>query len=198
VCVMGGQFRPTKTRRSLWISLLLLVYVLSPLVTAELNGDVIPMPNGVLQSVGLYDGISSVIMQAVIVIPFVLGRNILTTGRSIKQIFRCFAIAGLFYSLPMLFETRMSPQLQIWIYGFMPGEFYQQAREGSFRPTVFMGHGLITAFFLVTCVIASGALWRVNAKINSVKAGNLTAYLTSVLFLTKSFGAILYALAIIL
>lgn len=196
-CILSGQFRPAKIRKSGWINLLLLVFIFSPLVTAQLNGDVIPLPNGVLPSVGLYDGVSSVISQCVILIPFILGRNILTTERSTEQIFRSLAIAGLFYSLPMLFEIRMSPQLQAWIYGFMPGEFYQQAREGSFRPTVFMGHGLIAAFFLVTCAIASSTLWRLKADISGVKAGTLTAYLSSVLFLTKSFGAVLYALAFV-
>ncbi len=196
-CILSGRLKSANPWRPGLVDVLLFVFVLSPLITAMLNGDVIPLPNGVLPSVGLYDGLSSVISQCVVVIPFVLGRSILTTERSTEQIFRCFAVAGLLYSLPMLFEIRMSPQLQAWIYGFMPGEFYQEARDGTFRPTVFMGHGLIAAFFAMTCAVASCVLWRVRATVKGVEAGPLTVYLTSMLVLTKSFGAILYALFLI-
>jgi hypothetical protein len=193
-CIVGGLLRPANSRKLSLVDVLMLSFVVSPLITAMLNGDVIPKPDGVLPSVGLYDGVSSVISQTIVVIPFILGRNILTTEASTEQILYCLVLAGLFYSLPMLFEIRMSPQLQAWIYGFMPGDFYQEARDGSFRPTVFMGHGLVAAFFTVTCALASCILWRVRAAVRDVNAKILTLYLTSVLLLSKSFGASLYAL----
>ena len=87
---------------------------------------------------------SAVVGQCLVLIPFILGSRILTSSNSNEQIIRNLTLAGLFYSLAMLFEIRMSPQLQNWIYGFTPGEFYQQARGDTFRPIVFMGHGLAT------------------------------------------------------
>ena len=59
-------------------------------------------------------------------------------------------IAGLVYSLPMLFEVRFSPQLHYWFYGYYPSDFIQGMRDGGFRPMVFMGHGLLAAFFTMT------------------------------------------------
>lgn len=60
--------------------------------------------------------------------------------------FRFLVIAGLIYTVPMLYEIRMSPQLHTIFYGYFPHSFGQQARGGGFRPVVFMGHGLLVGF----------------------------------------------------
>jgi hypothetical protein len=157
------------------------------------NGDLIVVPNGVLPSVGLYDGASSVLSQCIVVIPFIFARQILTSPQSNEQILRYLSVTGLLLSLPMLFEIRMSPQLQGYIYGFIPGEFYQQARGETFRPILFMGHGIAVAFFAMTCAVASCTLWRAHGLVRGVNAGRITGYLAAVLALCQSFGATAYA-----
>ena len=42
-----------------------------------------------------------------------------------EEILRVLIIAGLVYSVPMLFEIRLSPQLHNWIYGYYPSQFVQ-------------------------------------------------------------------------
>ena len=73
-------------------------------------------------------------------------------------------VAGLCYSVPMLFEVRMSPQLHTWIYGYFPHSFVQQMREGGFRPVVFLGHGLLTAFFIMSAAVAAAAFWQTRTR----------------------------------
>ena len=107
-------------------------------------------------------------------------------------------VAGLVYSLPMLFEVRMSPQLHTWIYGYFPHSFAQQMREGGFRPVVFLGHGLLVAFFIMTSAVAAAAYWRTQARVGRLPAAGITAYLSGVLVLCKTLGALVYGAALVL
>ena len=93
----------------------------------------------------------------------------------------------------MLFEVRMSPQLHYWIYGYHASEFAQAMREGGFRPMVFMGHGLPMAFFAMTTAVAAAALWRTQTSVYRLPPAGVTAYLSGVLVLCKTLGALIYA-----
>src|SRR5262249_17421221 len=115
----------------------------------------------------------------------------------IAEILRVLVIAGLLYSLPMLFEIRMSPQLHTWIYGYFPHSFSQQMRDGGFRPIVFMGHGLLVAFFIMTTVVAAAAYWRTGPCVFRLHPGPITGYLSVVLVLCKTLGAVVYAAVLV-
>jgi hypothetical protein len=108
--------------------------------------------------------------------------------------FKVLAVAGLFYSLPMLFEIRMSPQLHTWIYGYFPHSFAQQFRSDGFRPVVFMGHGLLVAFFTVIVLISALALWKNKVKIHVFSAKSVSYYFLMVLVLCKSLASLAYGL----
>jgi hypothetical protein len=194
---LAGYILILRRRPRAWTSFglteaLVLTFVLSPLVTSVLNGDPIRVTHRVLPGVGLYDGISASIIQALGIIPFLLGRQLLRNPDNSEDVLRSLALAGLLYSLPMIFEVRMSPQLHTWIYGYFPHSFLQQVREGGYRPVVFLGHGLWVAFFAMTAVVASAALWRVQTRIKGLPAAAVTAYLSAVLVLCKSAGALVY------
>ena len=176
--------------------ILLLMALAGPFITSELNGDLIKFGHLTLPSIGHYEALSAAFAEFVFLLPFLLGRQILRTAADNEDILRILVIAGLIYSLPMLFEIRMSPQLNFWVYGYVPSDFIQEVRDGGFRPMVFMGHGLAVAFFAMTTVIAAAALWRLKTSIMQLPSGPITAYLSMVLLLCKSFGALVYALAL--
>jgi hypothetical protein len=175
------------------VEVLLLMCMISPFITSELNGDLVRSGPLTLPSIGHYEAASAVFAEFVLLLPFFLGRRVLTSTADNTDILRTLVAAGLIYSLPMLFEIRMSPQLNVWIYGYLPSDFLQEMREGGFRPVVFMGHGLAVAFFTMTTVVAAAALWRIQDRVLRLPSAGITAYLGVLLVLCKSFGALVYA-----
>src|SRR5262249_41170244 len=105
---------------------LVLILLLSPFITSELNSDPVRIGQIVLPGIGQYDALSAVVSQLIFFLPFILGRQVLRSSADNENILRILALAGLAYSLPMLFEIRMSPQLHTWVYGYFPHQFSQQ------------------------------------------------------------------------
>jgi hypothetical protein len=194
--------RPLLWRQFRVTEIFALVYVLSPILTSALNGDPIVVGDqvvtAVVPGVGVYDGISASLIEMLRFFgPFMLGRHLLRSATSTEDVLRSLALAGLVYSLPMLLEVRISPQLHYWVYGFNAHSFGQEIRQGGYRPTVFMIHGLVVAFFSATTVIAAAALWRSQVKILRLPPGFLAIYLATVLFLCKSVGALIYGIFLV-
>ncbi|MCK1642990.1 hypothetical protein IVA95_36885 [Bradyrhizobium sp. 157] len=183
---------PTPLTSSGFANLLLLGYFVSPFVTSILNGDPIYAADRVLPGVGLYDASSAFISQFILFSPFLVGRQIFRSTRDISDVLLVLVVAGALYSILMLFEVRMSPQLHYWIYGYYPSQFAQAIRGDGFRPMVFVGHGLLASFFLMTCLIAASAFWRLNIRTINLPPGIVAGYLGVVLLLCKSVGAFLY------
>lgn len=175
------------------VEFLLLLNVVSPIVTSQLNTDNIIIGGRFLPAVGIYDAISAAEMAMIALIPFWLGRRFLRSSEDCRNILLILTIAGLCYSIPLLFEIRFSPQLHNWVYGYYPTEFVQAMREGGFRPMVFMGHGLLAAFFLMTSFLAATTLWRSGIAVGTLRSSILAPYLGIVLLLCKSLGALMYA-----
>ena len=96
--------------------------------------------------------------------------------------------AGLWYSLLILVETRFSPQLHTWLYGFFPHSFLQQKRFGGFRAVVFLGHGLVVAMFVVVVLSSSVILWKEKIKASRFSPIAVVFYLVLVLVFCKSVG----------
>jgi len=176
---------------------LILMVLTCPFVTAELNSDPIRAGEARLPGIGHYDALSASVVQFIFFVPFLLGRQILRTSADNMEVLRALVVAGLIYSVPMLFEVRMSPQLHTWIYGYFPHSFGQQMRDGGFRPVVFMGHGLSVAFFAMTTVVAGAAFWRTGVRVFRLPPGAITAYLGVVLVLCKSLGSFVYGAALV-
>lgn len=173
--------------------LFLLGLIIGPVITSMLNTDPIRIKDTYLPGVGLYDGISAATRQVLLMLPFFIGRQFIRTSSDLEEVFRTLVIAGLLYSLPMLFEVRMSPQLNNLIYGYFPSRFLQEFRDGGFRPVVFLGHGLAVAFFTMTTVVAAATLWRTRGRFVGLRPGVITGYLSFVLLLCKTVSTFLYA-----
>jgi hypothetical protein len=177
--------------------ILILMYVIGPFVTAELNGDPVVLANQILPAESHYDAFSAVVRQLLFLLPFFLGRQLLRSSTDHQEIVRVLVFAGLLYSLPMLFEVRMSPQLHYWFYGYYPSDFVQAMRGGGFRPMAFMGHGLMAAFFVMTTAVAAAAFWRTQTRVVWLPPVGITAYLSALLVLCKSLGALVYGAALV-
>jgi hypothetical protein len=191
-CVLIARRRPRLFLGFGLPEVLILMLLVGPFITSSLNGDTITIGERVLPGVGPYDALSAVVAQLIFLLPFFLARQILRSSDDNVEILRALTIAGLAYSLPMLFEVRMSPQLHTWIYGYFPHSFAQQMRDGGFRPVVFLGHGLLVAFFIMTTAVAAAALWRTQSRILRLPAAGITAWLTGVLVLCKTMSALVY------
>jgi hypothetical protein len=179
-----------------YVEILIITLVITPFITSELNTDPVPIGRRILPGLDSYEAGSAVISQAITLIPFFLGRRFFRSGSDIEGILRVLVVAGLVYSVPSLLEVRLSPQLHTWIYGYFPHSFEQQMRDGGFRPIVFMGHGLLVAFFICTTTAAAAVFWRTKTQVARtlrLPASGITAYLGFVLVLCKTASATLYA-----
>lgn len=176
---------------------LVAIYVCSPFVTAISNPDPIVLANGVvLPAQSFYDSFSAAISQAMFLIPLLLGRAFLAGSDDIEQVLRVFVTGMLAYSLLLLFEIRMSPQLHVWIYGYASSDFVQAMRDGGFRPMVFMGHGLSAALYMMMAVVSATALWKIETGRSKRIFAGQAVFLSVVLLLSKSLGALIYALVL--
>ncbi len=176
---------------------LMVLFVVSPFATALTNGEPIPFDVGGLPGLRIYDSVAAVINQAIYVLPFFLAQRFLASEAAQREILLALMLAGLAYSVPMLIEVRLSPQLNTWIYGFFQHSFAQMMREGGFRPIVFLYHGLWVAFFAMTALVATVGLWRAASPHRRTPYFLAAGYLAVVLVLCKSLGSMLYAAALV-
>ena len=184
-----------RTGRKVIFGLLALV-IITPILTVLQNTQ--PFIDGrvFLPGLRLYDGyglISQILFQ---MIPLYLGIRYLNTREGHKVLLEVIALGGLAYTLPALLEIRLSPQLHRWVYGFFPHDFAQQVRDGGFRPVVFLNHGLMVGIFFCMSIIASVVLFREARREGRTAWTWLAAalWLTMVLFLSKSLGALVIGL----
>jgi hypothetical protein len=125
---------------------------------------------------------------------FYLGRIMFKTSRDLVSLCRLLIISTLIYSLLALFEVRMSPSLMGKVFGFNPPYSIDMAmRWGGWRPSVFFGHGIaLTAYFGLSLIMLI-AMTRARRRIGPIPMTLLCLYLTVVIVLCKSTGAIFYA-----
>lgn len=177
-----------------WLRVLTASIFIAPVFTVLTNRDAIVLPALYLPGLTNHDALSTIVNQILLVTPFFMGRQFFRTYENQLLMFKTLVIAGLFYSILMLIEIRLSPQLHTWIYGYFPHSFGQMKRFGGFRPVVFMGHGLLTAYFTVIVLICAAALWQSGEKIKRFSPLIMTFYFVVVLILCKSLAAMMYGL----
>ena len=177
-----------------WHKLVFFALIMSPFLTSITNQESYHRIDGL----SLYDGLSQSGIGFLGFLPFLLGLAYFNTPERQIMLLRFVAIAAVIYSLLVLYEIRMSPQLHALIYGYFPHSFLQQYRDGGFRAVVFMGHGLVVAMFLVVGFASIFALHK--AKIRAWRVDNrlLLFLLFVTIFLQKSFGAMAYSLIALL
>ncbi|GGI33777.1 hypothetical protein GCM10010987_76070 [Bradyrhizobium guangdongense] len=167
-------------------------YVIGAVTSSLLNSDPVIMGDRVLPGTGLYDGISGAEAAVIALVPFFLGWRFFGSASDAAHMIKGLVVAGLLYSILMLVEIRLSPQLHFWVYGYYPTDFQQEIRGSGYRPMVFTGHGLLAAIFLMTTVAASAAMSKARVSLWGVGAGKFNAYLGAILIMCKSAGSLMF------
>ena len=195
VCVVLVVHRRLEFLPQNWLGrLLMAAYVLGPFGTVLTNTDPILFEEGQIGGMKLYDSFSAVANQMIWLMPMFLGRQFLGSPEGMQALARALVLGGLAYAVPMLVEVQVSPQLNIWIYGFFQHDFFQTIRYGGYRPVVFLPHGLWVAFFTLMCLMSSVILFRAARAEARPKALIIVGFLGLMLLLCKSAGVLAYAL----
>ena len=173
-----------------FVVLLLIVNFISPMATALTNPD--PLIDGINYRPGMNfaEGVSNVMLQGMQLLPFLMGYKLLWTARGAQLWAGALVVGVLWYTIPMLIELRMSPQINVWVYGYFQHDFIQTIRYGGFRPIVFLEHPLWVAMLTMTSFLAAIALARNHPTRRNIL---IALYLGCILFLCKSAGALLQA-----
>ena len=175
---------------------LVVIFVLVPVATVLGNPEPVFYGQIGLPGLGLKDMVAQVILQFVLLIPFLLARAHLGTPEGLRELVFAIALGGLIYSVPMLIEVRLSPQINTWVYGYFQHSFEQMIRQGGFRPIVFLYHGLWAAFYTVMAFTCALALAREADERRRVLWLGAALYLGVVLVLCKSLGSLLFGAAL--
>jgi hypothetical protein len=157
----------------------------SPIATALSNG------------LGLYTGIAGLYINFMQWWVFYwAGRRYFKDSASMRKLTLMMVIGGLVYFPFMMIEVRLSPQLHRIVYGFHPHSFLQQMRNGGFRPTVFLSHGLVVAQWAVFSAISAYWLWKSRAvpKLKKVSMLILALMMAGAAVLCKSSAPIVFML----
>ena len=193
-CMAQGRIISVIPRSRLARICLAMIYV-GILGTTLTNSDPVFIgPRGFLPGLRLYDALSMTIHSLGWLLIWALAREFLNDREGLALFARSLAFAMLIYSLPMLYEIRMSPQLHTMIYGFFQHSFAQMMRQGGFRPIVFLEHGLWVAMITAMAAMAALVLARAAPAGQKSRWYRIAGFLTVMVVLCKSMAALLYVL----
>lgn len=188
----GAQVRvlPGLVPRSRAVQILMLLLLVGILGTVATNTDTLRYGTRTLSAMRPYDAGSMLLGALTTLLPFVLARKYAAEPEGQIRLLIVLAVAGLAYSLPALWEVRMSPQLSRTIYGYFPHDWRQHIRSGGYRPVVFLSHGLwLTSFFCIS-FLATLSLWRITAGQQQMRWLAGAVWLMLILVLAKGLGAL--------
>lgn len=179
------------------VPLLTVVLLLVPVLTYMTNNYPIYLADRVLQPIKVYDIFSMSMNVVVTLMPMFLARRYLATPEARLTLLRYFVIAGLVYTVFILYEVRMSPQLNRTLYGFFAHSWVQHIRDG-FRPIVFLAHGLRVGIFMAMAVLAAATLVR-HASTGAERMRWIWALvvLLGALTISRNLGALMIAVALL-
>jgi hypothetical protein len=192
LCWMKGT--PSPPSRAPWlVYMFAFAFMISPIFTAYDNSYELRIGDRSIPGFYPIDGLKMVGHNLVDLTPFFVGTRFLSSDRGRALLLKALPTAALFYSLPMLFELRMSPQLERIVYGVGP-VFAHLVRAGGYRPAVFLSTGLELALFTSMAFIAAVVIVRTKWRLLHAPAGAAATYLGCLLLLCKSFGTIVFGM----
>lgn len=154
-----------------------------------------PFASSMTNGLGPYDGLSAAFSQTVSWgLPYFVGRIYLTNLEAMREFTVGLFIGGLVYVPLCLFEVRMSPQLNQWVYGFGGAGISYAAEFGKWgsRPRVFMKDGLTLGMFMTAASLAGFLPWFTGGlkRLWGFSTGWLAAILICTAILCKNMGAL--------
>ncbi len=167
-----------------WGDIPIVLYCLCPLASSIENG------------LGAYDGASAVFTEVVSWgLPYLFGRAYLRSLEAFGELAVLLFVAGVIYAPLCLYEIRMSPQLNRYVYGFGisgGGEYGRELGAWGSRPRVFMGTGLAVGTFMTAASIMGVWLWYTGAvqRLWGFAMGPLAALVVITTVLCKNMGAL--------
>lgn len=176
--------------RSRLVRVLLIGVLVSVIGSVITNGDKLQYGSTVLQNLRPYDAISMLGNTIFMLLPFLLARKYAAHPEAQIKLLIALAAAGLVYTLPALFEVRMSPQLSQMVYGYFPHQWLQHVRGGGYRPVVFLHHGLWLAIFFSMSFVAALSMWRLRSGRPKTLWLIGSLWLFATLVLSKGLGAL--------
>lgn len=193
LCWVYGTEAP-RPHRSPLLYVFAAAFIISPILTSFTNSYELSTAGKSIPGYYPLDGLKFAGRNVLLLVPMYIGSRFLSTDYARSALLRAMPAVALVYSLPMLFEIRMSPQLHRWVYGYFPHtSFAQQIRGGGFRPVVFLNHGLALATFIALSLLATLVLLRMRARIFGQAPALVGAYISGLLLLCKSLGPVIYA-----
>lgn len=181
--VLIFDFQRVTTFRPSWLDLPMGVWCLVPLISSITSG------------MGIYPGLSAVFAAVVEYgIPYFLGRIYIGNLAGLRQLAMGILLGGIIYVPLSLFEVRMSPMLHNLVYGYYAAPIYQQIREGGWRPTVFMRHGLSVGMWMMAATLIAIWLWQSGnlKKLWDIPINWLVVVLLGTFILVRSIGSYVY------
>ncbi len=173
--------------------LFLFLMLVGPFLTAFANSDPLSYGPTKIQGLTPYDGLGMAFHAAMSIgFPFLLGRELIRRPADVRRVLVFFVGFALAYSVLVLWEARMSPQLHRVVYGFHQVHFGQAVRAGGWRPTVFASHGIDLSLFIATAAIAALGLARARIPLLRIPASPAGVYLMGVLAICRSLGSLVY------
>ncbi|WP_039689706.1 O-antigen ligase family protein [Tateyamaria sp. ANG-S1] len=180
------------------LNLAIIALLLAPAFTMLSNRTAVVVGPVVLPAIRPWDFLGMTVETLSFLIPFLLARRHLATVEQHRKVLVSLVLAGLLYSLLVVFEVRFSPQLHNWVYGYHQHSFLQHIRGDGYRPKVFLSHGLSVGFWLFTVTLAAFALLRSHPQHNRGLYFLSAVWLFGVLFISKNLAATVIALLLII
>lgn len=204
VCLALVQARVAIVPQNLLARVLLVLFILSPAFTVFTNTEplqfglvtsdhttwmgIFSPANATIPGLRVYDSVSVVAAQIIFMLPFFLARSLLAHERTLAELPRALVVAGLIYSVPIVIENIIGPELHRTFYGFIQHDYAQSIRFGGFRPYVFMPHGLWVAFFAMMCFVSALLRARQAGPEERTRAVVIAVWLGISLVLCRSVG----------
>jgi hypothetical protein len=197
------------------LSILLAVAVKDPKIFGTLKLSWVDIPiicwsiapffSSLTNDLGPYDGLNVLESQTIqFGVPYFLGRVYFGNYTALKEL-AMGLVLGAIIQLPLVVvELVMSPQMHTWVYGWYPHDFMQAARDGGYRPSVFMSHGLELAIWNSAALFMGWQLYLKKVIPNTIPFLKIPTMPTLIIFTLvfircKSSGALaLFFLAMLL
>lgn len=169
------------------------LYVLAPI--AATFGNSYELHIGTLSLPGYYlmDGIKNADQNLVQISALYIGARYIANPTGRFELLKVWVTALLIYSIPVLIEARLSPQMNRWVYGFGPKGFSAVVRWGGYRPQVFLPQGIQLALFVAMAIVAACVLARRKTSLLRLPTWLPPVYLSGILIVCKTLGAVIYS-----